>query len=449
MKYDSFSLQIEGIEMSQFIQQGSFSLNLDAKYDNTCDFTLTRSMEEEGFPLPVLGQDVKIEIMYENINYIKSIGIITRISKRKIQSGLGSDKKLEFSITCSSYNTIPKRRVVTEQRLYDEVYAGDIVKELLEKYLVPEGILPDIDYIEDGIDLMEYDIFANTKTVAEVLDDLASQSKYIWYIDANKKLTFAHQPKEIVRYQSVVNEAGTGNSIDILEAEVEETTDDYRNRQIVIGGLGDDGYIVSAAVEDEEEIDRMKNQTGGTGIWEAIESATDMDIQEKVDKRAEYLLDKHGKMKMNVSIATFHPFNPGGLLPIYLPSIGIDANQYYVESVTVTDFAPEELLFELQVTHRKVVEDAEVPIIIDTEDEVVDYFEQKFEQIENLANQRITEILQKYDKTISAIEVTREKMIIHRRNGSEIHFSLDRDARNRIKKIINEQNDATLDITWI
>jgi hypothetical protein len=448
MKYNSFSLKIEDVEVSQYIKQSTFSLTLNANYDNTCDFTLTRSMQEEAFPLPLLGQDVEIKIEYDNNTIIRSLGIITRISKRKIEAGLGTDKKLEFAITCSSYNTIPKRRVVAEQRLYDEVKAGDIVKELLEKYLVQEGILPDTDYIEDGIDLMEYDIFANTKTVAEVLDDLASQSKYIWYIDTNKKLTFAHQPKEIVQYTEVIDESGTTNSIDILEAEVEETTDDYRNRQILVGGLGDDGYVVYSVAEDEEEIERMKTQTGGTGIWEAIETATDIDIQEKADARAEFLLNKYGKMKLDANITTLHPIIPGGLLSIYLPSIGINANRYYVDSVTVTDFAPEELLFELKVTHRKIYEDAEVPIIVDTEDEVVDYFEDKFKQIENLTNQRVTEILRQYDRTISAIKVTREKMIIYRRNGDEIHFKLDRDARNRIKKIINEQNDASLDITW-
>lgn len=447
MKYDSFSLKIEGVEVSQYIKQNTFSLTLNANYDNTCDFTLIRSMQEEAFPLPRLGQDVEIKIEYNNNTTIKSLGIITRISKRKI--GLGADKKLEFAITCSSYNTIPKRRVVSEQKMYDEVKAGDIVKELLEEYLVKEGISPDVDYIEDGIELLEYDIFANTKTVAEVLDDLASQSKYIWYIDTNKKLTFASQPKEIVRYTEVIDENKTTNSIDIIEAEVEETTDDYRNRQILVGGVGDDGYIVYSIAEDEEEIERMRTLTGGTGIWEAIETATDIDIQEKADARAEFLLDKYGKMKLDINITTLHPIIPGGLLFIHLPSVGIDANRYYVDSVTVTDFAYRELLFELKVTHRKVYEDAEVPIIVDTEDEVVDYFEDKFKQIENLANQRITEILQKYDRTISAVKVTREKMIIYRRNGSEIHFRLDRDARNRIKKITNEQNNATLDITWI
>lgn len=448
MKYDSFSLKIEGTEMSQYIKQGSFSLNLDANYNNTCDFTLTRSIEEEGFPLPQLGQDVEIEIIYTDVNIIRSLGIITRINKRKIEAGLGTDKKLEFEITCSSYNnSIPSRRVVSTDKIYDNVNAGDIVKELLNEYLVPEGISSETDYIDNGILLTEYDIYANTKTVAEVLDDLASQSKYIWFIDSNKKLTFAQKPKEIVRYWKTINE-NDEKSYPFLEVEVEESTDDYRNRQIVVGGLGDDGYIVQSVKEDTEEIDRMKNQTCGTGIWEAIESATDIDLQAKADTKAEYLLNKNGKMKTNITITTLWPVIPGGLMAVGLPSLGI-IGRYFVESVSISDFAPSELLYELKLTQKKVYEEEDLPLNFDTSDEVVDYFQDKFKKIDDLANQKITEILKKYDKTISAIHVTQEKLIIYRRDGSETHFKLERDARNRIKKITNEQNDATLNISWI
>jgi hypothetical protein len=447
MKYDSFSLKIEGTEMSQYIKQGSFSLNLDANYNNTCDFTLTRSIEEEGFPLPQLGQDVEIEILYTNVNVVKSLGIITRINKKKIESGLGTDKKLEFEITCSSYNnSIPSRRVISEDKIYDNVFAGDIVKELLNEYLVPEGISPEVDYIDDGTQLVEHDIYANTKTIAEVLDDLASQSKYIWFIDFNKKLTFAQKPKEIVRYWKTINE-NDENSYPFLEAEVEESTDDYRNRQIVVGGLGDDGYIVQSIKEDTEEIDRMKNQTGGTGIWEAIESATDIDTQAKADTKAEFLLNKYGKMKTNITITTLWPVNPGGLMAVNLPSIGI-SGRYFVETVSVTDFAPSELLYELKLTQKKVYEEEDLPIILDTSDEFVDYFKDKFQKIENLTSQKVTEELKKIDSTISAVYVSNGGMMIYRRDGSQTSYSLSRDGQNRITNITNQNNGVSTDIHW-
>lgn len=446
MKYDSFSLKIEGNEVYQYIKQGSFSLNLDANYDNTCSFTLVRTVEEEGFPCPLLGQDVEIEIIYEGVKMVRSRGIITRINKKKIESGLGTDKKLEFEITCSSYQTLPNRRVVSEDKIYDEKLAGDIVKELLEEYLVPEGILPEKDYIDDGIQLVEYDIYANTKTVAEVLDDLASQSKYIWFIDYNKKLTFAQKPKEIVRYWKTINE-NDKKSYPFLEVEVEESTDDYRNRQIVVGGLGDDGYVVQSIKEDAEEIDRMKNKTGGTGIWEAIESATDIDIQEKADTKAEYLLNKNGKMKTNITITTLWPVIPGGLMAVGLPSLGI-FGRYFVESVSISEFAPEELLYELKLTQKKIYEEEDLPLNLDTSDEVVDYFKDKFKKIDDLTSQKVTEILQKYDRTISTVEVTREKMIIYHRDGSKIHYKLKRNVLNQIEKIINLQNNVELTIKW-
>jgi hypothetical protein len=451
MKYDSFSLKIEGIEVSQYIKQGSFSLNLDANYNNTCDFTLTRSIEEEDFPLPQLGQDVEIEIIYEGIKMVISRGIITRINKKKIESGIGTDKKLEFGITCSSYNnSIPSRRVISEDKIYDNVFAGDIVKELLNEYLVPEGICPEVDYIDDGTQLVEYDIYANTKTVAEVLDDLASQSKYIWFIDYNKKLTFAQKPKEIVRYWKTINENDENTlikSYPFLEVEVEESTDDYRNRQIVVGGLGDDGYIVQSVKEDTEEINRMKNQTGGTGIWEAIESATDIDLQVKADTKAEYLLNKNVKIKTNITITTLWPVIPGGLMAVGLPILGI-FGRYFVESVSISEFAPEELLYELKLTQKKIYEEEDLPLNLDTEDEVVDYFKNKFEKIKNLTNQKVTEELKKIDSTISKVYVSSGGMIIYRRDGSQTSYSLSRDGQNRITNITNQNNGVSTDIHW-
>lgn len=447
MKYDSFSIKIEGTEMSQYIKQGSFSLNLDANYNNTCNFTLTRSIEEEDFPLPGLGQDVEIEIIYTDVNIIRSLGIITRINKRKIEAGLGTDKKIEFEITCSSYNnSIPSRRVISEDKIYDNVFAGDIVKELLNEYLVPEGISSEVDYIDDGTQLVEYDIYANTKTVAEVLDDLASQSKYIWFIDFNKKLTFAQKPKSIVRYLKSINE-NDENGYPIMEAEIEESTDDYRNRQIVTGGLGDDGYIVQSVKEDTEEIDRMKNQTGGTGIWEAIESATDIDTQTKADTKAEFFLNKYGKMKTNITITTIYPVNPGGLMAVNLPTIGI-SGRYFVETVSISDFAPEELLYELKLSHKKIVEEENLPIILDTSDEFVDYFKDKFQKIENLTSQKVTEELKKIDSTISAVYVSNGGMMIYRRDGSQTSYSLSRDGQNRITNITNQNNGVSTDIYW-
>lgn len=447
MKYDGFSLKIEGIEVSQYIKQGSFSLNLDANYNDTCSFTLVRTIEEEGFPLPLLGQDVEIEILYTDVNVIKSLGIITRINKKKIESGLGTDKKLEFEITCSSYNNlIPSRRVVSEDKMYDNVFAGDIVKELLNKYLVPEGISPEVDYIDDGIQLVEYDIYANTKTVAEVLDDLASQSKYIWFIDYNKKLTFAQKPKYIVRYLKSINE-NDENGYPIMEVEIEESTDDYRNRQIVIGGLGDDGYIVQSVKEDAEEIDRMKNQTGGTGIWEAIESATDIDIQEKADTKAEFLLNKYGKMKTDITITTLYPINPGGLMDVNLPSLGI-IGRYFVESVSISDFAPNELLYELKLTHKKVYEEEDLPIVIDTSDEFVDYFKEKFEKLKNLTNQKVTEEFRKIDSDIISVNISDSGMIIVKKDGSQTNLSFIRNEKNKITNITNNSTGKSIKIYW-
>lgn len=447
MKYDSFSLKIEGVEMSQYIKQGSFSLNLDANYNNTCNFTLTRSIEEEDFPLPGLGQDVEIEIIYTDVNIIRSLGIITRINKRKIEAGLGTDKKIEFEITCSSYNnSIPSRRVISEDKIYDNVFAGDIVKELLNEYLVPEGISSETDYIDNGIQLAEYDIYANTKTVAEILDDLASQSKYIWFIDFNKKLTFAQKPKSIVRYLKSINE-NNENGYPIMEAEIEESTDDYRNRQIVTGGLGDDGYIVQSVKEDTEEIDRMKNQTGGTGIWEAIESATDIDTQTKADTKAEFFLNKYGKMKTNITITTLWPVNPGGLLAVNLQSLGI-SGRYFVETVSISDFAPEELLYELKLSHKKIVEEEDLPIILDTSDEFVDYFQEKFKKLENLTNQKVTEEFQKIDSNIISVNINDSGMIIIKKDGSQTNLSFIRNENNKIINITNNSTGKSIEIYW-
>lgn len=447
MKYDSFSLKIEGTEMSQYIKQGSFSLNLDANYNNTCDFTLTRSIEEEGFPLPQLGQDVEIEILYNGVNIVRSLEIITRINKRKIEAGLGTDKKLEFEITCSSYNNlIPGRRVVSEDKTYDEKFTGDIVKELLNEYLVPEGISSETDYIDNGIQLAEYDIYANTKTIAEVLDDLASQSKYVWFIDNNKKLTFAQKPKGVVRYWKTISETDE-NSYPVMEVEIEESTDDYRNRQIVTGGLGDDGYIVQSVKEDAEEIDRMKNQTGGTGIWEAIESATDIDTQTKADIKAEFLLNKYGKMKMDITITTLWPVNPGGLMAVSLPSLGI-IGRYFVETVSISDFAPSELLYELKLTQKKIYEEEDLPIVLDTSDEFVDYFKNKFEKIENLTNQKVTEELKKIDNSIISVFIGEGGMVIVRRDGSQTSLSFTKDGENRITNITNNNNGKSIGIGW-
>lgn len=108
----------------------------------------------------------------------------------------------------------------------EDALAGDIVQDIIDEYLAPEGV--SAGTVQDGATISEC-IFAYV-SAAEALDELAEASGFTWWIDRYKELHFLTRATNAAPWSPA--------AADMLEGSIIVTrgNPEYRNRQYVIGG---------------------------------------------------------------------------------------------------------------------------------------------------------------------------------------------------------------------
>lgn len=126
-------------------------------------------------------------------------------------------------LTATDWNQILDRR--TAVAAYEQTWAGDIVKNLIDRHLAVEGITAGA--IEPGLVLVRANW--NHEPIATVLDDLAKDVGYYWFVDYYKRLHFL--PREAATAPFSLNETNSR----VRDFTVRESRNDYRNTQIIKG----------------------------------------------------------------------------------------------------------------------------------------------------------------------------------------------------------------------
>jgi len=150
-----------------------------------------------------------------------------------------------YDIECVDNHQIADRWLVA--KTYTNVSAQDIAADLLQTYLIPEGVtLGAIDGVSllpanelypsntlfpfQASVLLERASFPRVGTVSDALNELSELTGYSWYIDYDKKFYFT--PRNFF-----TSPFGITTTSSVTNVQVRQDRSQYRNRQYIRGGL--------------------------------------------------------------------------------------------------------------------------------------------------------------------------------------------------------------------
>lgn len=126
-------------------------------------------------------------------------------------------------ITCADWHYLAGKRIIA--KAYKDMYAGDIVKDIIDNYLSQEGITA--GDIQQGPVITEA-IF-NYIHIDEAMESLGEKAAFEWYIDPDKNLHFFSRSA----FMAPTNITETS---DIKNVQVEPSAEEYRNKQYIRAG---------------------------------------------------------------------------------------------------------------------------------------------------------------------------------------------------------------------
>ncbi len=248
----ALTLTIGGVDRSSMLQKGSLQIADEAQNRSTCRFAL---VDTAGVYRPTTGVEVRITDADGNTVFGGSVEKPRR-SKRRKGGALATD------VTCVDYNQIADRHIVA--RSYVGQTAGYIVRDIVANDLAGEGIavvgssisvtgsqigVSEIGTavigairhtgVQDG-PVIDEATFVYEKASA-AFDALAELVGFYWNIGYDKVLTFAppeqvQAPFAIVEGSDDVDADRRSNFRDLV---VEESREQYRNRQYLRAGTGE------------------------------------------------------------------------------------------------------------------------------------------------------------------------------------------------------------------
>ena len=223
-------------------------------------------------------------------------GIINGYSSQFLVNYQDDKPYFQTDISSDGYRIISQRRIVTvsytntnvRQMVLDMLSSSNLgAEKILPGTISPVASLPTIDYT------------AQFKSIADVLDELASASGHVWYIDNSRLLHFIEQ-------QSVTNapyqiNTFNGTFRDFHNLSWSGSTDNYSNKVFVVG----DG--LSVAVEISEEIAIRSSEAGGqgTGVYGYVIEDSNIKSQFQANQVANAHLRNYAVSPGKISFSTY------------------------------------------------------------------------------------------------------------------------------------------------
>jgi hypothetical protein len=313
----AYTVKIAGVDKTSLILARSLIIRLGADHRDSANFTI---LTDTAY-LPRAGQAILIE---------DSGTVFAGLIASAPQVRVGASASIKVSVSAQGLYAVPGRRCASDT--YADIDAGDIVSDLIMSYLAAEGITAGT--ITAGAHLDTYDTYG--KTIGAALDELASVSGYQWYIDTAKALHFV---QDIVIPAAAHDLDEAGAFTDYSDVSVNEDLDQYRNRQIIRGGIQADGTSLNYVAEDAAEIAARATIEGGSGVYEHVHTDTNIIDATNAAAVASNLLKKYGHVALAISFTSLSTdWRPATKLKVNLPSIGISSDRYFlIERVTLQD----------------------------------------------------------------------------------------------------------------
>ncbi|MCP1393422.1 MAG: hypothetical protein J5I35_11835 [Methanothrix harundinacea] len=203
-----------GGEWKTYIKSGSFIVEDVLEERSQCSFIVVDTTAAFAF-----SQSMRVEVT-DLYGAVLFTGFIDSVEEF-LEPGTGM---LLHTVECVDNHYLADKRVVAYSA--EDTLAGDIVEDLIDEYLVAEGITAGT--IEDGPTITET-ILAYV-TVSEAMDELAEQAGFTWWIDRYKQLHFMARGSNVAPWNP------TDADMIAESVKVERSSEEYRNRQYVIGG---------------------------------------------------------------------------------------------------------------------------------------------------------------------------------------------------------------------
>jgi hypothetical protein len=236
----------------------SGSLNVAKKIEEETQVSFTLICDPSY--VPRAGQYIKI-----NINSIEAyVGVLRSATRRLPMNAV--DTKIFVDCECASLKVIPPRRTIIAE--YDlGTTASDIVATLINGFLVDEGITSGT--IEQGVVLNE-DWYDDSLSVGDILDGLAEQSGFQWFIDKDFNLQFYQDPTTISEYSATISDATTSTFTDFRNVVLSESIDDYNNKAFYVGNTDDYGNLIVVSQETTASILETQEVCAGSGVYGTV-----------------------------------------------------------------------------------------------------------------------------------------------------------------------------------
>ena len=321
-----------------YVLSKTINLNPRADNRNSCSFTIVTTAATF---LPRVGQDV---IVTEGATR-RFGGIVKNCPTERIGAGTGTSTPLYIDVMSDGYSDIPSRRTITAE--YYAETAGNIVTDYIDNFLVDEGVTAGT--ISAGMTLAAYR--RGAMSMKESLDELADLSGFKWYIDDNKAFQFKQEDTVTAAAYSIIE---GGAFTDFRDVKVEEDLTLYRNKQVIKGGVLEDGSVYIYSAQDDTEITARIAIEGGSGVYGNVYE--DSNILNDTDAAvvANNLLKRYGKVPIHLSFNTdTNEFLAGTKLTVNLPTFGISTNtSFLIEDVVIRDTGAGNLRSFISATRR-------------------------------------------------------------------------------------------------
>jgi hypothetical protein len=223
-------------------------------------------------------------------------GIINGYSSQFLVNYQDDKPYFQTDISSDGYRIISQRRIVTVS--FTNTNIRDIVLAMLsETNLGAETILVGTISPASALETINYS--AQFKSIAEVLDELASASGHVWYIDNSRRLHFIEQ-QGITNAPYQIN-TFNGTFRDFHNLSWSGSTDNYCNKVFVVG----DG--LSTAVESASEIAIRSTEADGqgTGVYGYVIEDSNIKSEFQANQVANAHLRNYAVSPGKISFSTY------------------------------------------------------------------------------------------------------------------------------------------------
>jgi len=257
------------VEWSAYLKVGSLYVSRQDDHNDSASFTILTT--PDGF-MPYAGMNVLIKY---GSGFTLFGGVVKESNATIGGRYKGLDSAIEIRVDCDTFSVLAKRQVFWN----GAPKLGKTAKWLIENWLLPylqiEGVT--VGLIEDGEYFEKFPSKSNgVFKLSSLLDDLADQSGYRWYINPDKALFFV--PAE-ASYNPTAQEWEpdiTDAPFDLVD---EGEFEDYRefslstniellsNAAYLEGGVDINKVEALAIGRDDAQILLTQLRFGGSGVW--------------------------------------------------------------------------------------------------------------------------------------------------------------------------------------